>query len=304
MNAEKAFKRFFKGISNFPRFKKKRNQDVKAYFPLNNKTDWTVERHRVKIPTLGFVRLKEYAYIPINAKVKSGTVSYKAGRYYVSVLVEIPKQKEEAKQKTEGIGIDLGLRSFAIISNGLEFKNINKTSRVRKLEKKLKREQKRLSKKYELNKKGGKSATPYRGRNIDKQKLKVQKLHQKLTYIRHDYINKVIFSLAKTKPMYITIEDLNVRGMMKNRHLAKSIAQQNFYYFKERLEQKATEYDIELRTVSRFYPSSKTCSKCGSYKKDLKLSDRVYKCEHCGAVIDRDLNASINLAKCNEYTVA
>ncbi len=209
------------------------------------------------------------------------------------------------KQQTEGIGIDLGLKSLTVVSNGLEFKNINKTSRVRKLEKKLKREQKRLSKKYETNKKkGGNSATSYRGRNIDKQQLKVQKLHQKLTNIRHDYINKVIYTLVKTNPMYITIEDLNVRGMMKNKHLAKSIAQQNFYYFKERFEQKCTEYDTELRTVSRFYPSSKTCSVCGSYKKDLKLNDRVYKCEYCGAIKDRDLNAAINLAKCNEYTIA
>jgi len=150
---EKAYKKFFKGEAKFPRFKKKKNNDVKAYFPKNNKTDWTIERHRVKIPTLGFVPVKEKGYIPINSEVTSGTISYEAGRYYVSVLV-----KKELQQNyfpySEGIGIDLGVKEFAVISNGSEKKNINKTKKIKKLEKKLKREQRRLSKKYENKKKG------------------------------------------------------------------------------------------------------------------------------------------------------
>lgn len=299
MNGEKAFKKFFKGESKFPRFKKKRNNDVKAYFPKNNYTDWTVERHRVKIPTLGFVQLKEKGYIPVNLEVTSGTVSYEAGRYYVSVLV-----KEELQQNhlpySEGIGIDLGVKEFAVISNGLEKKNINKTKKIKNLEKKLKREQRRLSKKYENKKKGVATKS---AKNIDKQALKVQKLHQKLKNIRHNYVNEIVSELVKNKPEYITIEDLNIKGMMKNRHLSKAIAQQNFYYFKTKLQKKCKQLGIELRIVSRWYPSSKTCACCGNIKKDLKLSDRVYICEECGYKKDRDLNAAINLKNAKEYAI-
>ncbi|EES90307.1 transposase, OrfB family [Clostridium phage D-1873] len=304
MNGEKAFKRFFKGLSGFPKFKKKKNQDVKAYFPKNNKTDWTIERHRVKIPTLGWMRLKEFGYIPTNVKVKSGTVGYKANRYYVSILVE-EMDIVVPNPTNEGIGIDLGLKDFAICSNGDKFKNINKTSRVRKVEKKLKREQRKLSRKYESlktrnkNIKGGKATR----QNIQKQIVKVQKLHEKLTNIRTDYINKTVSEIVKQKPSYITIEDLNISGMMKNKHLAKAVAQQKFYEFRTKLTSKCNQNNIELRVVDRFYPSSKTCSCCGAIKKDLKLSDRVYKC-NCGLKMDRDLNASINLANVKKYKIA
>jgi len=300
MNGEKAFKKFFKDETKFPRFKKKRNNNAKAYFPKNNKTDWAIERHRVKIPTLGFVQLKEKGYIPANAEVVSGTVSYEAGRYYVSVLVK-EEPKQDNKPYTEGIGIDLGIKEFAVVSNGTEKKNINKSKKVKKLEKKLKREQRRLSRKYENKKKGEATKS---AKNIEKQSLKVQKLHQKLRNIRHDYVNKTVSELAKTKPAFITIEDLNIKGMMKNRHLSKAIAQQNFYYFKTKLESKCKQLGIELRVASRFYPSSKKCACCGNVKKDLKLSDRVYVCEECGFEIDRDLNAAINLRNAKEYAIA
>ena len=300
MNGEKAFKKFFKSESGFPKFKKKRKQDVKAYFPKNNKNDWTVERHRVKIPTLGFVRLKEKGYIHTNSDVTSGTVSFEAGRYFVSVLVkETPNQ--ENKPYSEGIGIDLGIKEFAVVSNGTEKKNVNKSKKVKKLEKKLRREQRRLSRKYENKKKG---AATKSAKNIEKQILKVQKLHQTLKNIRHDYLNKMVNELAKIKPAFITIEDLNIKGMMKNRHLSKAIAQQNFYYFRGKLENKCKLNDIELRVVSRFYPSSKKCACCGKIKKDLKLSDRVYVCKECGYENDRDLNAAINLRNAKEYTIA
>lgn len=300
MNAETAFKRFFKNQSSFPNFKKKGKNNVKIYFPKNNKTDWTIERHRLKIPTLGFVKLKEKGYIPTNIKVISGTVSIQAGRYYISVLVD--EQFPNVLQNiNDGIGIDLGLKEFATISTQETYKNINKTNKVKKLEKELKREQRCLSRKYENKKKGEamKSA-----KNIDKQKLKVQKLHQRLTNIRKDYINQIVSELVKTKPKYITIEDLNVKGMMKNKHLSKAVAQQNFYYFRTRLESKCKEYGIDLRIVSRWYPSSKTCSCCGDIKKDLKLSDRIYICVNCNFEIDRDLNAAINLMNAKEYTIA
>ncbi len=313
MNGDKSFRDFFKKAKGFPRFKKKKNQDVKAYFPKNNKTDWTIERHRVKIPTLGWVRLKEFGYIPTNSIVKSGTVSQKADRYYVSILVEETDIKisnsnigiKIFNHNNEGIGIDLGIKDFAICSNGNKFKNINKTSTIKKVEKKLKREQRKLSRKYESLKIRNKNIKEGRAtrQNIQKQIVKVQKLHQRLTNIRTDYINKIVSSIIKQKPSYITIEDLNVKGMMKNKHLSKAIASQKFFEFKTKLMSKCKQNDVELRIVDRFYPSSKTCSQCGEIKKDLKLSDRVYKCS-CGLVIDRDLNASINLKNAKEYKIA
>ncbi|MDK0883506.1 transposase [Clostridium perfringens] len=304
MNGDKAFKDFFKKAKGFPRFKKKKNQDVKAYFPKNNKTDWTLERHRVKIPTLGWVRLKEFGYIPKNSVVKSGTVSQKADRYYVSILVEETYIKI-SNPNNEGLGIDLGIKEFAICSNGNKFKNINKTSTVKKIEKKLKREQRKLSRKYEsleIRNKNIKEGRATR-QNIQKQVVKVQRLHQRLANIRTDYINKTVFSIVKQKPSYITIEDLAVSNMMKNKHLSKAISSQKFFEFKTKLMSKCKQNNIELRIVDRFYPSSKTCSNCGKVKKDLKLSDRIYKCD-CGLTIDRDLNASINLKNAKKYKIA
>ena len=304
MNGDKSFRDFFKKAKGFPKFKKKKNQDVKAYFPKNNKTDWTIERHRVKIPTLGWIRLKEFGYIPVNSIVKSGTVSQKADRYYVSILVE-ENDKKVYKSTNEGVGIDLGVKEFVVCSDGIKFKNINKTSTVKKIEKKLKREQRKLSRKYESLKIRNKNIKEGRAtrQNIQKQVVKVQKLHQRLTNIRTDYINKIVSSIIKQKPSYITIEDLNVKGMMKNKHLSKAIASQKFFKFKTKLTVKCKENHIELRIVDRFYPSSKTCSQCGKVKKDLKLSDRIYKCD-CGFTIDRDLNASINLKNAKEYKIA
>ena len=304
MNGDKSFRDFFKKAKGFPKFKKKKNQDVKAYFPKNNKTDWTIERHRVKIPTLGWIRLKEFGYIPVNSIVKSGTVSQKADRYYVSILVEETDIKI-SNTNNEGVGIDLGIKEFAVCSDGIKFKNINKTSTVKKVEKKLKREQRKLSRKYESLKIRNKNIKEGRAtrQNIQKQIVKVQKLHQRLVNIRTDYINKTVFSIIKQKPSYITIEDLAVSNLMKNKHLSKAIASQKFFEFKTKLMSKCKQNNIELRIVDRFYPSSKTCSNCGEIKKDLKLSDRIYKCD-CGFAIDRDLNASINLKNAKEYKIA
>ena len=303
-NAETSFKKFFKFESKFPRFKKKNKQEVKIYFPKNNESDWTIERHRIKIPTLGFIRLKEFGYIPTNTHVISGTVSKKANRYYVSVIVEISESIIQ-NNINEGIGIDVGLKDFAICSNGLTKKNVNKTSRIKKLEKKLKREQRKLSRKYESLKIRNKNIEKGKAtrQNIQKQIVKVQKLHQKLTNIRTDYINKTVNEIIKQKPSFITIEDLNVKGMMKNRHLSKAIAQQKFYEFRMKIKYKCKLNAIELRIVDIFYPSSKLCHNCGSIKKDLKLKDRVYNCE-CGYSEDRDLNASLNLRDCEIYKIA
>ena len=296
-----AFTRFFKHQSDFPKFKKKDKSDVKMYFVRNNPKDCQCERHRLKIPTLGWVRIKEKGYIPTTKDgymIRSGTVSVKAGRFYVSVLVEIPDVNID-NNSNEGIGIDLGLKDLAIVSNGKTYRNINKSAGLKKLEKQLIREQRSFSRKYENLKKGESTQRA----NIQKQKLKVQKLHHKMDNIRTDYINKTIAEIVKTKPSYITIEDLNVKGMMKNRCLSKAVASQKFYEFRTRLKAKCDENGIELRVADRFYPSSKTCHHCGSVKKNLKLSDRIYRCE-CGYVADRDLNAALNLKDTKTYRIA
>ena len=296
-----AFTRFFKHQSAFPNFKKKGKSDVKMYFVKNNPKDCRCERHRMNIPSLGWVRMKEKGYVPTTKDgyvIKSGHVSIKAGRYYVSVLIEIPNNKI-ANNSNEGIGIDLGIKDFAIVSNGKTYKNINKSAKLKKLEKQLIREQRSLSRKYENLKEGESTQRA----NIQKQKLKVQKLHHKIDNIRTDYINKTIAEIVKTKPSYITIEDLNVSGMMKNRHLSKAVASQKFYEFRTKLQAKCKESGIELRVVNRWYPSSKNCHCCGTIKKDLKLSDRIFQCD-CGYIEDRDFNAALNLRDATTYEVA
>ena len=296
-----AFLRFFNHQSGFPKYKNKGRSDVKMYFVRNSPTDCLCERHRIKIPTLGWVKLKEKGYIPTSKDgyvVRSGAVSMKAGRYYVSALVEIPDTVPDGNLN-EGIGIDLGLKKFAVVSNGKAYKNINKTARIKKLEKKLRQEQRKLSRKYKNLKKG---ETAQRT-NIQKQKLKVQKIYQRIDNIRTGYMNKIIAEIVKNKPSHITIEDLNVSGMMKNRHLSKAVASQKFYEFQTKLKAKCIENGIELRIVDRWYPSSKTCHCCGHIRKDLKLSERVYRCD-CGFIEDRDFNAALNLRDAETYRIA
>ena len=310
VNAEQAFRRFFAGISGFPNFKKKANQDVKLYFPRNNKGDWKIWRHKLMIPTLKQVRLKECGYLPVGLTATNGTVSYVAGRFYVSVVVDIDEKSKYNKDlksccavQTEGIGIDLGVKDLAVVSDGRVFNNINKSSKVKGLEKRLGREQRRLSRKCEFKKKkGGISATA--SAKIDKQKLKVQKLHQRIAKIREDYENKVIHEIVKQKPRFITMEDLNVKGMMRNGHLAKAIAAQRFNSLSAKLKRKAEIIGIEFREVDRFYPSSKICHACGHVHKSLKLKDRVYICPACGYRADRDFNDSLNLRDAKEYQIA
>ena len=271
------------------------------YFVRNRPKDCVCERHRLKIPTLGWVRIKEKGYIPTTKDgyvIKSGTVSIKADRYYVSVLVELPDNKT-ADNSNEGIGIDLGLKDFATVSNGKTYKNINKSAKLKKLEKQLIREQRSLSRKYENLQKGESTQRA----NIQKQKFKVQKLHHRIDHIHTDYINKTIAEIVKTKPSYITIEDLNVKGMMKNKHLSKAVASQKFYEFRIKLQAKCNENGIELRVADRWYPSSKTCHCCKNIRKDLKLSDRIFKCD-CGYIEDRDFNAALNLRDAMTYEVA
>ena len=298
---EKAFKKFFKGLSGFPVFKKKGKNEIGAYFVKDNKKDFEFYRHKIKIPTLKFVRVKEYGYIPKNANIKSGTISKKADRYFLSLVIEVEDAIKETNTSTKVLGIDLGIKDTAICSDGRVFKNINKTKRVKKIKKKIKREQRKMSRSVEYSKTNKIKLKELK--NFNKKKLKVQRLFYRLNCIRDDYNNKMVDEITRTKLKYITIEDLKVSNMMKNKHLSKAIQEQNFYAIRTKLINKCKERNIELRLVDTFYPSSKTCSCCGEIKKDLKLNDRIYKCSNCGLEIDRDYNASINLEKAQVYKI-
>ena len=234
----------------------------------------------------------------------------------MSVLCEVEPSTNTNVLANEGIGIDLGLKTFAVCSDGQTFKNINKTKRVKQLEKQLRREQRSLSRKYESYKKikqvtkqktklkGGETVTnTFTYANIRKNVRRVQKLHQRLANLRLEYVKSVVTTVVKTKPSYITLEDLNVQGMIKNKHLSKAIAEQCFYTLKTWLVNKCTQVGIEVREVGRFYPSSKLCSCCGQKKKQLSLRERVYTCDSCGTILDRDHNASLNLVQAKEYIV-
>lgn len=258
----------------------------------------------MKIPTLGWVKFKEKGYIPTSKqgyRIRSGTVSRKAGRYYVSVLIDV-SEPGKPELNSIGLGIDLGIKEFAVCSDGRTYPNINKTEKLKRLQKQLRREQRCLSRKYEDFKKRRTKGGAAR-QNIQKQLLKVQRLHQRIENIRTDYQNKCVSEIVKTKPSYITIEGLNIKGMMKNRHLSKAVASQNFYEFRTKLEAKCRAFGIPLRIVDRWYPSSRLCHNCGNIKKDLKLSDRTYVCT-CGYTADRDFNASLNLRDAKTYQIA
>ena len=220
--------------------------------------------------------------------------------WYLSYTEDVNNTVEELPEYTEGIGIDLGIRTLATVSDGTTVPNIKTFRRVRILNKRLKRLQRKVSRKYLINKCNKCNKT----RNIIRLERQIKSIHRSITNIRINHIRKFVSDLVKKQPQYIAIEDLNVRGMMKNKHLAKDIANCSFYIIREHLIRKAKERHIAVRLVDRFYPSSKTCSNCGYYKKDLKLSQRVYHCNNCHATLDRDFNASINIAKTSNYVLA
>ncbi|MCL2814221.1 MAG: transposase [Oscillospiraceae bacterium] len=301
MNTERAFRKFFKGEAEYPK-PKKRKDSVKMYFVKNNTADCTIERHRFKVPTLGFVRLKEYGYIPLDAKVKSGTIGRRADRYFMSVLCEVDEVQSDNVPTKEGIGVDLGLTDLAIVSNGEKFANINKTNKVKKMEKRRKRQQRKLSKKIKKIKKGEANKS-----NVQKNKLKVQRLYMKLANIRQEYARHVVNSLVAMNPKFIAIEDLNVQGMKKNKHLSKAISEALWGYFKLFLIQQCRKHNIEVRIIPRYYASSQLCSTKGcTYKnpKTKNLNVREWVCPECSTIHNRDINAAINIRDCEIYSVA
>ena len=285
-----AYKRFFKGLAKKPKFKSKKKSKPSFY---NDTSKLKVKEKKVLIEKVGWIKTNEQ--IPRDVKYNNPRITYDNKYWYLSVGVEVNKKQEELTDIS--LGIDLGLKDLAVCSDGKVFKNINKTKEVKKLEKRLKQKQRQISRKYELNKimKGG-SCQFIKTKNIEKLEETTKLIHRKLTNIRNNYLHQVTTSIVKTKPYRIVIEDLNVSGMMKNKHLSDSVRKQCFHKFRQYIIYKTELNGIELIVADRFYSSSKTCSECGYIKKDLKLKDRIYRCPHCGAVIDRDYNASLNLS--------
>ena len=280
-----AYKRFFKGQSKFPKFKSRRTSRKSFYNP-NDKLK--TKNKSVLIEKVGWIKTSEQ--LPTDVKYLNPRVSYDNKYWYLSVSYE--QEFIQPELTDEVIGIDLGIKTLAVCSNGMEFKNINKTAKVKKIEKRLRRLQRSVSRKYEKNREGDRYVKTC---NIIKIEKQIQLLYRRLSNIRNNHLHQTTNAIVRTKPSKVVMEDLNVKGMMKNRHLAKAISQQKFYEFKRQMEYKCKKYGIEFIQVGRFFPSSKLCSNCGQIKKDLKLSDRRYHCD-CGLHIDRDLNASLNLA--------
>lgn len=281
-----AYKNFFKKLSKYPRFKSKKKTKPKFY---NDNIKLKVKENKVLIEKVGWIKTSEQ--IPIGVKYYNPRISFDGKYWYISIGLE--RDVIDIKLKDFSLGVDLGIKYLAICSNGEVFKNINKTKEIKRLKKKLKRLQKQISRKYEKNKEVDNRYL--KSENIVKLENKIKLIHRKISNIRNNYLHQVTTKIVKTKPSKIVMEDLNVKGMMKNRCLSKAIQEQCFNKFITYIKYKCELYGIQFLQADRFYPSSKTCSCCGTIKKDLKLSDRTFKCE-CGFELDRDLNASINLA--------
>ena len=294
-----AYKRFFKGESAFPKFKSRRKSKPSFYMDTDKIqfTDKTVKLEKITLSRkknkqkLNWIRLAEKNRIPVDSKYINPRIIFDGLNWWISVGIEYADNTEIPVN--EGIGIDLGIKDLAICSNlDNPYKNINKTQKIRKLKKKKRRLQRIVSKKYLINKKGDSYC---KTSNIIKAEKRLLKLNHRLTDIRHNYLHQITTEIINRKPKFIVLEDLNVKGMMKNKHLSEVIAEQCFYEFYRQIEYKSSCNNIKFIIADRFYASSKICSCCGEVKKDLKLSDRIYKCDNCNAVIDRDKNASINL---------
>ena len=292
-----AYKNFFKGLQRYPRFKAKKKSMPKFYQDnikiqfrdTHVKFEGFSFSRKANKQKLNWVKLAEHGRIPTDAKYRNPRVSFDGLNWWISVCVEFPDCRDRPNH--DGIGIDLGIKDLAICSDGNTYKNINKNQTVKKLEKRKRRLQRSVSRKYEHNKKGGSYC---KTNNIVKKEKLLLKVNHRLANIRKDYLNQTTSEIVNRKPRFICIEDLNVSGMIKNRHLSKAVQNQGFFEFRKQLEYKCNDRGIQLIVADRFYPSSKLCSCCGNIKKDLRLSDRTYKCE-CGNVIDRDFQASLNL---------
>ena len=305
-DACETYRDFFKGYTKFPRFKTKKHS-VPKFYQDNVKIQFTDTHVKVEgfatskkknKQKINWIRLAEHGRIPTeNVKYMNPRFKYDGLNWYITVGIEY--EDSGTLPSNEGIGIDLGIKDLAICSDGNTYKNINKLQKVKKLEKRKRRLQRSVSRKYEKNKKGGSYC---KTSNIIKREKELLKLNHRLTNIRQNYLHQTTTEIVKTKPSHIVLEDLNVKGMMKNRHLSKAVQQQCFGEFRRQIEYKSAWNNIQVIIADRFFPSSKLCSCCGNIKKDLKLSDRIYKCE-CGNIIDRDYQASLNLKRYGEMVL-
>ncbi|MEG0514978.1 MAG: transposase [Cetobacterium sp.] len=281
-----SYKSFFKKQTRFPKFKNRKKSKPSFY---NDTDKLKAKENLVLIEKVGWIKTAEQ--LPQNTKYTNPRISFDGKYWYISVGIE--RENNALELREVSLGIDLGVKDLATCSDGKVYKNINKKKTIKKLQKKLKRFQKQVSRKYEKSREVNNRYE--KSRNIVKLEKKIRLVHRRISNIRNNNLHQITNEIVKTKPSRIVMEDLNVKGMMKNRYLSKAIAEQSFYKFITYIKYKAEFNGIEFIQVPRFYPSSKTCSKCGTVKKDLKLSDRVFKCE-CGYILDRDLNASLNLA--------
>ena len=297
-----AYKSFFKGCSKFPKFKS-RKFSIPSFYQDNVKIQFS-DTH-VKIEgfaaskkknkqKINWIRLAEKNRIPTDCNYSNPRIRYDGINWWITVGIEY--EDSVTVPSNDGIGIDLGIKDLAICSDGNQYKNINKTKKVKKLEKQKRRLQRSISRSYENNKQGKEYC---KTKNVIKKEKLLLTLNHRLTNIRHDHLHHITSEIVKREPSFICIEDLNVKGMMKNRHLSKAVQQQGFYEFRRQMEYKSEWNNIQVIIADRFFPSSKLCSCCGKIKKDLKLSERIYKCE-CGNIIDRDLQAALNLKKYGE----
>ena len=294
-----------KGKLNFRRFDKiQPSFNIRCDTSANKKRPSRIylkDDGKLQIPTLGDVKFGSVrGDFDLSCKKQVANISFDGKYWYLSYTEDIETQVKNLPKYTDGVGVDLGIKTLVTVSDGTRIPNIKTFRRVRILQKRLKRLQRKVSRKYLINKCNKYNKT----KNIIKLEKQIKLIHRSIRNIRINHIRKFVSVLVKKQPKYIAIEDLNVKGMMKNKHLAKDIANCSFYTIREHLIRKATERDITIRLVDRFYPSSKTCSNCGNYKKDLKLSQRVYSCDNCRETIDRDLNAALNIAKTDKYTLA
>lgn len=299
-------RRLNKGRLNFRTFGKLQPSfNVRCDIPWGGKKRlsriYLKDNGKLQIPTIGDVRLGHVrAGFDLSCKKQVASVSFDGKYWYLSYTEDVESTVSDLPDYTDGIGIDLGITPLATMSDGTIVPNIKTFRRFRILNKRLNRLQRKLSRKYIINKCNKHNKT----RNIIKLERQIKVIHRSIRNIRINHIRKFVSELVKKQPQYIAIEDLNVKGMLKNKYLARDIANCSFYTIREHLIRKAKERHIVVRLIDRFYPSSKTCSNCGNYKADLRLSQRVYHCEHCKMQIDRDFNASLNIAHTDRYTLA
>ena len=286
---EDAYKNFFDGLAQRPKFKNKKKSKKSFYVRYDR---ITFKKNSVHIEKIGKVKYSSNCKIPKLDKYTNPRCHFDGKYWYLTFGFEHGESQASLNEDLS-IGIDLGISHLAIVNHlDKPIKNINKSKEVRRLKKKLKRLQRQVSRKYEMNKKGSKFV---KTNNIIKLERQIKLFHRRLNNIRNNHIHQATSKIIKLNPYRVVMEDLNVSGMMKNKHLAEKIAEQKFYEFKRQMKYKCEFNKIEFFEADRWYPSSKACSCCKNIKKDLKLSDRTYICNECGLVIDRDKNASINL---------